>query len=86
MRKVIAATAAAAVMALAPASAFAGKDTAPGQVIKTTCEANYGQIIQTVGFPEGQNQGQHAKAAGLNPGAKSFSSAVSLGIHCPSNG
>jgi len=86
MRKVIAATAAAAVMALAPASAFAGKDTAPGQVIKTACDgASYGQVVSSL--TPGFSQGQHAKAAGLKPGAYSFvNTEGSLAIHGCANG
>ena len=82
MKRVIAATAAAAVMVIAPASAFADKSSAPGQMIKNSCGANYGQI--TSSFQPGFSQGQHAKGAGLKPGAYSFSTTEgSLGIHCP---
>lgn len=86
MKRVIAATAAAAVMAIAPASAFAGKGSAPGQVIKDSCGANYGQIVSSL-TPE-FNQGQHAKGAGLKPGANSFvNTPGSLAIHgCNGNG
>ncbi len=80
MKKWIAAIAAAAVMALTPATALAGKDSAPGQVIKTACDANYGQIVSS--FTPGFSQGQHAKAAGLKPGAYSFvNTPGSLAIH-----
>ena len=80
MKKWIAASAAAAVMALTPATALAGKDTAPGQVIKTSCDASYGQIVSS--FNPGFSQGQHAKGAGLKPGAYSFvNTEGSLAIH-----
>jgi len=86
MKKWIAAIAAAAVMALTPATALAGKDTAPGQVIKTACDgASYGQIVSS--FTPGFSQGQHAKGAGLKPGANSFvNTEGSLAIHGCANG
>ena len=69
-----------AVLASGAGIANAGKDTAPGQVIKTACNANYGQITSGATTSEaGFVPGQHGKG-----GANAFSSADSLAIHCPS--
>jgi hypothetical protein len=57
----------------------AGKDSAPGQAIKTACNANYGQITSgATTSEEGFVPGQHGKG-----GANAFSSEGSLAIHCP---
>ena len=78
VKKILAGAAVAgAVLASGAGMVDAGKDSAPGQVIKTACNANYGQITSGATTSEaGFVPGQHGKG-----GAKAFSSAGSLAIH-----
>lgn len=79
-KKIIAGAAVAgAVLASGAGIVDAGKDSAPGQVIKTECGASYGEITSgATTSEEGFVPGQHGKG-----GAKAFSSEGSLAIHCP---
>lgn len=80
MKTLIAAAAAAAVMATAPASALGNAD-APGQKIKSSCGASFGQLVSG-----GKKAGDsfHTNYAG---GAKAFSDDAILAAHgCNVNG
>ena len=73
MRKIALAVSAAVLLAI-PAVASA----APGQDIKASCGASFGQIVSS--FEPGFALGQHGKG-----GANAFSSDASLAIHCPAS-
>jgi hypothetical protein len=81
MKKLIAAAAAAAVMAIAPASALGNHTDAPGQKIKDACGVSFGQLVSG-----GKKAGTsfHTNYAG---GAKAFSDDAILAAHgCTVNG
>ncbi len=75
MRKTLVTLTAIGALAALPATAAAGKDTAPGQVIKSECDGQgFGALISSL--TPGFNQGQHAKENEGKPGAKAFSGTI----------
>jgi hypothetical protein len=81
VKKMLAAVAAAAVMAIAPASALGKNADAPGQKIKDACGVSFGQLVSA-----GKKSGTsfHSNYAG---GAKAFSDDAILAAHgCTVNG
>ena len=81
MKKLIAACAAAAVMAIAPASALGKNVDAPGWKIKNACGKSFGQLVSG-GKKDGTSF--HTNYRG---GAKAFSADAILAAHgCTVNG